>query len=170
MRDQLLKCEKDICLRNTTSHNKYQVCGSTLARVVNILFLHPWSLGNTMITLLGQKHNIPIHSDMVPCSFESLGHYYILHRCPSNPLSIYISIDNIVVWRYWYRFVAKSCPTLSDPMDCSLPGYSVHGISQARILEWVSISFSRGSSQPRDQTCISCLAGGFFTTGATRKA
>ena len=101
---------------------------------------------------------------MVPCSFESLGHYYILHRCPSNPLSIYISIDNIVVWRYWYRFVAKSCPTLSDPMDCSLPGYSVHGISQARILEWVSISFSRGSSQPRDQTCISCLVGGFFTT------
>ena len=111
-----------------------------------------------------------IHSDMVPCGFESLGHYYILHRCPSNPLSIYITINNIVVWRYWYRFVAKSRLTLSDPMDCSLPGYSVHGISQARILEWVSISFSRGSSQPRDQTCISCLAGGFFTTGATRKA
>ena len=46
--------------------------------------------------------------------------------------------------------VAQSCLTLCDPMDCSLPGSSVHGILQARILEWVAISFSRGSSQPRD--------------------
>ena len=47
------------------------------------------------------------------------------------------------------------CPTLCDPMDCSLPGASVHGIVPARILEWVAISFSRGSSWPRDQTRIS---------------
>ena len=46
--------------------------------------------------------------------------------------------------------VAQSCPTLYNPMDCSLPGSSVHGIFQARILEWVAISFSRRSSQPRD--------------------
>ena len=46
---------------------------------------------------------------------------------------------------------------------CGLPGCSVHGILQASILEWVAISFSRGSSQPRDQTHISCIAGGFFT-------
>ena len=45
--------------------------------------------------------------------------------------------------------VAQSCPTLCDPVDCSLPGSSVHGIFQARVLEWVDISFSRGSSQPR---------------------
>ena len=49
----------------------------------------------------------------------------------------------------------QSCPTLCDPMDCSLPGYSVHGILQARILEWVVMPSSRGSSQPRDQTCVS---------------
>ena len=49
-------------------------------------------------------------------------------------------------------------------MNCSLPGSSVHGISQARILEWIAISFSRGSSWPRDQTCISYIAGRFFTT------
>ena len=49
----------------------------------------------------------------------------------------------------------QSCLTLCDPMDHSLPGSSVHGIFQARILEWVTISSSRGSSQPRDQTCIS---------------
>ena len=58
---------------------------------------------------------------------------------------------------------------LCDPMDCSPPGSPVHGISQARILEWVAISSSRGSSRARDQTCISCIAGGFFTTAAPGK-
>ena len=48
--------------------------------------------------------------------------------------------------------VVQSCPNLCSPMDCSLPGSSAHGIFQARILEWVAISFSRGSSQPRDRT------------------
>ena len=51
--------------------------------------------------------------------------------------------------------VAQACPTLCGPMDCRLPGSSVHGIFQARVLEWVAISFSRGSSQPRDQTWVS---------------
>ena len=51
----------------------------------------------------------------------------------------------------------QSCLTLWDPMYCSPPGSSVHGISQTRILEWVAISFSRRSSQPRDWTCVSCL-------------
>ena len=64
--------------------------------------------------------------------------------------------------------VAQSCPTLCDPMDCSLSGCSVHGILQERILEWVAISFSRGSSRPRDGTQVSCIAGRFFTLGATR--
>ena len=54
-------------------------------------------------------------------------------------------------------------------MDCSLPGSSVHQVSQARILEWVAIPFSRGSSQPRDRTGVSCIAGGFFTVWATRE-
>ena len=61
--------------------------------------------------------------------------------------------------------VAQSCPTLCDPVD-----YTVHGILQARILEWVPFPFSRGSSQPRDQTQVSCIAGGFFTSWATREA
>ena len=64
------------------------------------------------------------------------------------------------------RDCAKSlqlCLTLGDIMDCSPPGSSVHGILQARILEWVAISFYRGSSQPRDQTQVSCIAGKFFT-------
>ena len=58
--------------------------------------------------------------------------------------------------------VAQLCPILCDPVDCSPPGSSVHGILQARILEWVAISFSRGSSRPRDQTQVSCIAGRCF--------
>ena len=51
--------------------------------------------------------------------------------------------------------IAQLCPTLCDPMDCSPPDSSVHGILQARILEWVAIPFSRCSSQPRDRTQVS---------------
>ena len=58
---------------------------------------------------------------------------------------------------------AQSCPTLCDPMDCSLPGPSVHEILQTRILEWVAIPFSRGSSQPRDRIQVSHITGRFFT-------
>ena len=58
--------------------------------------------------------------------------------------------------------VTQSCPTLCDPMDCSPPGSSVHGILQARILEWVATSFSRGSSRPRDEPVFLALAGGSF--------
>ena len=66
--------------------------------------------------------------------------------------------------------VAQSCPTLCDPMDCSLSGSSVHGIFQARVLEWVAISFSRVSSQSRDRTLVSCTADRHFTIWATREA
>ena len=63
--------------------------------------------------------------------------------------------------------VVQSCPTLCGPMNCSLPGSSIHGIFQARILEWVAIAFSRGSSQPRDRTRVSCIVGRRFTTWNT---
>ena len=66
--------------------------------------------------------------------------------------------------------VAQSCPTLCNPMYCSLPCSSIHGIFQARILEWVAISFSRGSSQPKDWTRVSCIVGRHFTVWATREA
>ena len=61
------------------------------------------------------------------------------------------------------RLVTKSYPTLCDPLDWSPPGSSVHGIFQARVLEWVAISFCRVSSRSRDQNFISCIAGEFFT-------
>ena len=66
--------------------------------------------------------------------------------------------------------VAQSCPTLCNPMNWGSPGSSILGILQARILEWVAISFSRGTSQPRDQTHVSCIAGGRFNLWATREA
>ena len=73
----------------------------------------------------------------------------------------------IVSIRYYCEcvcvFVAQLCLTLCDPMECFLPGSSVHGIIQARILEWVAIPLSRGSSRPRDWTQVYCIAGGFFS-------
>ena len=84
---------------------------------------------------------------------------------------IYLLIHDINTW-YWiliYHYIMhakplQSCPTLCHPMNYSLPGSFVCGISQARLLEWVTISFSKGSSWSRDQTWVFCLAGGFFTT------
>ena len=65
--------------------------------------------------------------------------------------------------------VTQSCLTLCDPVDCSPPGSSIHGLLQAGILEWVACPFSRGSSWPRNWTWVSCIAGGFFTVWATRE-
>ena len=64
----------------------------------------------------------------------------------------------------------RTFTSLCDHMDCSPPGFSVHGILQAKIKEWVAISFSRGSSRSRDQTGVSCTAGRFCTIWATREA
>ena len=72
-------------------------------------------------------------------------------------------------WRTWESgSVSRSVVSLCNPMDCSPPGSSVHGILQARILEWLAILFSWGSSQPKDQTQVSHIAGRLFITWATR--
>ena len=67
-----------------------------------------------------------------------------------------IILDTLYKWKVKVK-VAQSCPTLCDPMD-----YTVHGILQARVLEWVAFPFSRGSSQPRDRIQFSCIAGRFL--------
>ena len=83
----------------------------------------------------------------------SLGHF-TLHFMPHFHQELFPQITIcLIVW--WCCSVAKLCPTLCDPMDCSPPGSTVHGILQARILEQVMATRSRGSSQPRDRTCIS---------------
>ena len=112
--------------------------------------------------------------------------YYLvmnnLHLCQSLPTLIPKSIN------FWFKInqsfcyddppslrsqccclVSMSSPILWDPMGCSTPGSSVPGIFQARILEWVAVSFSRGFSQPRKWTCIPCMARRIFTTEASGK-
>ena len=72
-------------------------------------------------------------------------------------------------WKVKVLFV-QSCPTLCNPMDCSLAGSSAHGILHARILEWIAISLSMGPSQPRDQTQVSWIAGRYFTVWIPRES
>ena len=67
-------------------------------------------------------------------------------------------IDKVLLPFILVSEVAQSYLTLCHPMDCSLPGSSVHGLLQARVLEWGAISFSRGSTQPRDRTWVSSIA------------
>ena len=84
-------------------------------------------------------------------------------------LSSYSFAFSFQEWLYkgkWSEF-AQSCLTLCDPVDSSLPGSSVHGIFQAVVLEWIAMSFSRGSSQPRDQTWVSQIVDRRFTVWAT---
>ena len=71
---------------------------------------------------------------------------------------------------FYLYIVLPLCLTLCNPMDCGLPGSTIHGILQARILEWVARPFSRGSSQPRNGTQVSHIAGRFFTIWGTREA
>ena len=81
-----------------------------------------------------------------------------------------VEIVTISYWLISDVLLTQLCPTLCDPMDCSPPGSSVHRILQARILKWVAIPFSQGSSQPKDQTRVSCIAGRFFIVWVTKEA
>ena len=85
-------------------------------------------------------------------------------------LLIFTLCHRLLHTEFDWVLVAQLWLTLCDPMDCSLPGSSVWGILQARILEWVAFSFSRTSSQPRDRTWVSSMASRFFTIWAIREA
>ena len=91
------------------------------------------------------------------------------HRILTNLITWITAFSNSMkLWAMPFR--ATQDRILCDPMDCSLPGSYIHGISQARKLEWVAISFSRAPSQPRDWTQVSWVAGRCFTTWAIREA
>ena len=96
---------------------------------------------------------------------------YHLLWCPQTNCLTFLCLSFLIckLGTHTHTEVAQSCPTLCDPMDCSPPGSSVHGIFQAWILEWVDISFSRGSSWARDQTQVSRIVGRRFTVWATRE-
>ena len=119
-----------------------------------------WRLGvrrrgrNSVLTMPGQGWlmKMPLsEASTTPKSRESL-------NLKSNKVGL-----RLAGWWKVKALVDESCPTLCDPMDCSPPGSSVHGILQARILQWVAIAFSRGSSSPRDQTQVSNITGRFLT-------
>ena len=84
--------------------------------------------------------------------------YLVINIIEKN---IYIYRSHFAIHQKVKVLIAQLCSTLCNPMDCSPPG-SVHGILQSRILEWVAIPFSKGFSQPRDGTLVSCIAGQFF--------
>ena len=123
------------------------------------------SWGNSLYVLFEAKRD---ESPKEASSLVHLGTFRLLcsipqyWTCPSgcSPVS----------WGESESEVTQSYPTLCEPMDGSLPGSKVHGIFQARVLEWAAISFSRGSSQPRDWTWVSCIADRHFTVWATREA
>ena len=96
------------------------------------------------------------------------GQKLIKWNLPSSKEKVSLTLKSSVTQKK--SETTQLCPTLCDPMGCSLPGSSVHGILQARILEWIAISSSRGSSWPRDWTWVSRTAGRLFTIWATREA
>ena len=118
-------------------------------------------------------------SYFLPSLILSQGSQCSLVKCLAERQQAVSGRGRIGTWIFWLVFsplplvLAKSlqlCLTLCDPMDCSPLGSSVHGIFQARILEWVAVSFSRWSPWPRDRTWVSCTAGRVFTNWATREA
>ena len=122
--------------------------------------LRRWSAIYCLCLLL---HSLPLY-------------FYVLSREQNECYSLRHQLDTS--WHDRYAIFVElhmkvkvlvnySCPTLCNTMDSSLASSSVHGILQARIMEWVAIPFSRGSSQPRNWTQVSCIAGRFFTIWAT---
>ena len=109
------------------------------SRAIEVISSEGWwepqirPLGTTVTPAMGLTQ---VASALLPCSYSSLYISAFIYRCVH----------------------AQLCPTLCDPIDCNLPGSSVHRILQARILEWVAISSYRGSSLPRDRTCMSCVS------------
>ena len=136
------------------------------------IYMYHWqcyrlsAMQETWVWSLGQEdpleEEMATHSSILALKIpwtEEPGRLHIVHR----------------VWRAGHEWtteyvhiytrvsISQSCLTLWDPLDCSLPGSSIHGIFQARILEWIAISFSRGSSRPSHRIWVSLVAGTHFT-------
>ena len=127
-----------------------------------------------MISSLISKGRIHISLFQIPPIFSLSYRHKVIKRTSRFRIALFYSSKStvLILWGASESpkvkvkvLVAQSCLTLCDPTDCSS---SVHGILQARILEWVAILFARGSSWPRDQIQVSCTAGRFFTIWATK--
>ena len=124
--------------------------------------------GSTLVLVLCCPLEQPRAQRMLLTAYQEAAFYFLL--CERSLILCLSYSWSLPYWTSWVSEVAQSCPTLCHPMDCSPPGSSVHGILQARVLEWVAISFSRGSSQPRDWTQVSSIAGRCFNLWTTREA
>ena len=132
--------------------------------IFHLVLASPWSF--TFTLLPGWFSSSLVHFlYSAACLF-----LYCTHKCQNTKAkdSVIQTPYNSETHLIWLFFgggglVTRSCPTLAIPMNCSPPGSSVHGISQARILEWVAFSSSRGSSWPRDGACFSFSADRVFT-------
>ena len=116
-----------------------------------VIFMNHWIKTNRPSNLLSL---ILFNNLLLPCFMFSYYHYYLINY-------IYFALSCLESM----KVKVTQCPTLCSPMDCT-----VHGILQARILEWVVFPFSRGSSQPTDRTQVSRIAGRFLISWATREA
>ena len=128
-----------------------------------------WSLGWEDPLERGKATHSSILAWRIPWTVQSVGSQRVRHGWATFTLLHREQSISLFLLKVKVK-VAQLCPALCNPMDCSLPGSSVHGILQARILEWVAVPFSGRSSQLRDRTQVSCTTGGFFTSWATREA
>ena len=113
-----------------------------------------WSLRTEKVNLCDTTLLLPHQTIRELCMIPQATHLAFKSASLETLLGVWGSSDMSHLILLHVCSVRKSCRTLCDPMDCSPPGYSVHGISQTRILEWVDISSSMGSSWPKDRTCL----------------
>ena len=136
--------------------------------VIDWIFIQDRDLGRREAEWLVLRQRVQCHQDSVMLVCTRTEAALLLLSCNSLEGTEHHRVLDPEMILMWCE-VAQSCPTVCDPMNYSLPHSSVHGIFQARVLEWVSISFSRGSSWPRDQIWVSCIVGRRFTIWAIRE-
>ena len=132
------------------------LCGRIMSPLWELFQLHKDCLERVTISSKGSHQRCPVWDFC--CGPEG------------NLRSFQTGVHEVISFECSPCLVTQSCLTLCDPLDCSPRGSSVHGILQARVLEWVAMASSRGSSQPRDRTCISwvsCTDGRVLTTSAS---
>ena len=151
------------------SHVRLFATPWTAALQASLSFTISWSLLKLMSieSVMPSNHLILCHSLLLlPSIFPSIESFPMSWLFASSGQSIR-ALDSasasVLPMNQSISSGAQSCLTLCDPIDCSPPGSSIHGIFQARVLEWVAISFSRGSSKPRDRTRVSHIVGRRFT-------
>ena len=124
--------------------------------------------------ILRSDHGFNYSVNQIKCLFAANSLFLLLYDTKTLNICgdsyVLVLLISFVTLRKVKALVPHPCLILCDSMDCSPPGSYVHGILQASILEWVAISFSRGSSWPRYWTQVSRMAGGYFTVWATREA